>query len=356
MATGKPFPAFEKAWLAHVRKQPFPKELLPLADEKVRAQGGRAGEGQGREEGPGDLLRRLRRGGRRPPARKFAHLGELMRERNRIDGRRRGVRQGARAGGRQVRVRLQQVRAGAAGAEAAGRGGEGAARLAARCTRARRDARCTWGASTSAAARTGRRRRHAYLEALAADPFDPEIHLALLKLGAGARASSARPRRAGQRLGRPDRASRPDRLPELLARRPGRPVPTRPTSRSPVRRPSLPHPPRAGPREGGQSTRTDGHRTAMTAPHASTPLTQWSPEPICARWKSWPGRGTAILEQIEKRVVGQREVVEHLLISLFSRGHCLFVGVPGPGQDAAHLHPGGRAQPLLQPHPVHART
>jgi len=36
-----------------------------------------------------------------------------------------------------------------------------------------------------------------------------------------------------------------------------------------------------------------------------------------------------ILEQIEKRVVGQREVVEHLLISLFARGHCLFVGVPG---------------------------
>ncbi|HVE87941.1 MAG TPA: MoxR family ATPase [Myxococcales bacterium] len=36
-----------------------------------------------------------------------------------------------------------------------------------------------------------------------------------------------------------------------------------------------------------------------------------------------------IMEQIEKRVVGQREVVEHLLISLFARGHCLFVGVPG---------------------------
>ena len=34
-------------------------------------------------------------------------------------------------------------------------------------------------------------------------------------------------------------------------------------------------------------------------------------------------------EQIEKRVVGQRDVVEHLLIALFSRGHCLFVGVPG---------------------------
>jgi MoxR-like ATPase len=37
----------------------------------------------------------------------------------------------------------------------------------------------------------------------------------------------------------------------------------------------------------------------------------------------------AVLEQIEKRVVGQKDVVDHLLISLFSRGHCLFVGVPG---------------------------
>ncbi len=37
----------------------------------------------------------------------------------------------------------------------------------------------------------------------------------------------------------------------------------------------------------------------------------------------------AVLEQIDKRVVGQRDVVDALLISLFSRGHCLFVGVPG---------------------------
>jgi MoxR-like ATPase len=36
-----------------------------------------------------------------------------------------------------------------------------------------------------------------------------------------------------------------------------------------------------------------------------------------------------ILSQIEKRVVGQQEVIEHLLVSLFARGHCLFVGVPG---------------------------
>jgi len=36
-----------------------------------------------------------------------------------------------------------------------------------------------------------------------------------------------------------------------------------------------------------------------------------------------------LLEQIERRVVGQREVIELLLVSLFAGGHALFVGVPG---------------------------
>jgi len=36
-----------------------------------------------------------------------------------------------------------------------------------------------------------------------------------------------------------------------------------------------------------------------------------------------------MLGEIEKRIVGQREVVDHLLVALFARGHCLFVGVPG---------------------------
>src|ERR1041385_8721116 len=38
---------------------------------------------------------------------------------------------------------------------------------------------------------------------------------------------------------------------------------------------------------------------------------------------------TRIAQQIGKRVVGQEAVIEQLLIPLFSRGHCLFVGVPG---------------------------
>src|SRR5437762_10717762 len=37
----------------------------------------------------------------------------------------------------------------------------------------------------------------------------------------------------------------------------------------------------------------------------------------------------AIEQEIGRRIIGQREVVEHLLVTLFARGHGLFVGVPG---------------------------
>jgi len=37
----------------------------------------------------------------------------------------------------------------------------------------------------------------------------------------------------------------------------------------------------------------------------------------------------ALCAEIGKRIIGQHEVIDHLLIALFSRGHCLFVGVPG---------------------------
>jgi MoxR-like ATPase len=36
-----------------------------------------------------------------------------------------------------------------------------------------------------------------------------------------------------------------------------------------------------------------------------------------------------IVGEIQKRVIGQNDVVDHLLIALFARGHGLFVGVPG---------------------------
>jgi MoxR-like ATPase len=45
-------------------------------------------------------------------------------------------------------------------------------------------------------------------------------------------------------------------------------------------------------------------------------------ERLCEAYRS-------ISDEVSKRIVGQREVIEQLLIALFARGHCLLVGVPG---------------------------
>ncbi len=37
----------------------------------------------------------------------------------------------------------------------------------------------------------------------------------------------------------------------------------------------------------------------------------------------------SIAEQVSRRIVGQADVVDEMLVALFARGHCLFVGVPG---------------------------
>jgi len=37
----------------------------------------------------------------------------------------------------------------------------------------------------------------------------------------------------------------------------------------------------------------------------------------------------AIVGQIRKRIFGQEELIEHLLVALFAKGHCLLMGVPG---------------------------
>lgn len=39
--------------------------------------------------------------------------------------------------------------------------------------------------------------------------------------------------------------------------------------------------------------------------------------------------GKAVKSELSKKIVGQNEAVDQLLVSLFSRGHCLIVGVPG---------------------------
>src|SRR5437762_13746919 len=36
-----------------------------------------------------------------------------------------------------------------------------------------------------------------------------------------------------------------------------------------------------------------------------------------------------IVAELGKVIVGQKQVIEELLVALFARGHCLLVGVPG---------------------------
>src|SRR5262245_17727512 len=38
---------------------------------------------------------------------------------------------------------------------------------------------------------------------------------------------------------------------------------------------------------------------------------------------------TQIIEQLRRAIVGQAEVIEQILAAVFTRGHCLLVGVPG---------------------------
>ena len=40
-------------------------------------------------------------------------------------------------------------------------------------------------------------------------------------------------------------------------------------------------------------------------------------------------QGERLMAEIRKVIVGQDEIVQNLLISLFARGHCLLIGVPG---------------------------
>jgi len=77
-------------------------------------------------------------------------------------------------------------------------------------------------------------------------------------------------------------------------------------------------------------------------PLETKPVHPTAPAPAAAAPPPLPGRDAdlaavrelaearrVILAEIEKRIVGQREVVDQLLVALFARGHCLFVGVPG---------------------------
>jgi tetratricopeptide (TPR) repeat protein len=73
---------FEKTWMAYLRKQPFPKELIPLSvsERKELDDTGKSTKKKNeREISFGDFVEV-----KETEARKHAHLGELFRERNRM--------------------------------------------------------------------------------------------------------------------------------------------------------------------------------------------------------------------------------------------------------------------------------
>src|SRR5438132_13427179 len=60
----------------------------------------------------------------------------------------------------------------------------------------------------------------------------------------------------------------------------------------------------------------------MSNPDAATPAEAQAVRHLAAAYEK-------MTEQIGKVIVGQKQVIEQLLMALFSRGHCLLVGVPG---------------------------
>ncbi len=62
-----------------------------------------------------------------------------------------------------------------------------------------------------------------------------------------------------------------------------------------------------------------------------------------------------MLAEIGKVVVGQKDVVDLILMALFCRGHGADRRRARPGEDAHGPHPRAHPGPLVQPRAVHAR-
>ncbi|MCY1019619.1 peptidase MA family metallohydrolase [Pyxidicoccus sp. MSG2] len=179
-ATGMPFALFEKTWLAHIKKQPFPQELLPREERVVLKEDAKGkvkdeSEKKGREISFGDFDNVAE-----VPARRFAHLGELLRERNRVKAAAEEYAKAHKLVGdkyesisNKYALALLELR----------RLDEAESVL--------RGSLRVYPGSPSTNVHLGRilifrkdypKAKVAYLEALASDPFDPEIHLALTRI------------------------------------------------------------------------------------------------------------------------------------------------------------------------------
>jgi tetratricopeptide (TPR) repeat protein len=81
-ATGKPFSAFEKGWMAYLRSQPVPRTAAPVSADRPVLKGKNDkpdDSSKGREISFGEFA-----DVQDPTARRWAHLGEVFRERGRF--------------------------------------------------------------------------------------------------------------------------------------------------------------------------------------------------------------------------------------------------------------------------------
>ncbi|MFL5322131.1 MAG: peptidase MA family metallohydrolase [Myxococcaceae bacterium] len=179
VATGKPFAQFEKNWLAHVKKQDFPKEFIPLSDQKVVL----------KEDAPGKTAEASKKSKEitfgdfqeveETDARKMAHLGELFRERGRFKAAAEEYGHAYLSVGdkyesvsnKYARALVETGRFEEAEKVLLGslRVHPGVASTNVQLGRIRLRKKDWKGA------------KDAYLDALAEDPFDPEVHLALTR-------------------------------------------------------------------------------------------------------------------------------------------------------------------------------
>ena len=63
-------------------------------------------------------------------------------------------------------------------------------------------------------------------------------------------------------------------------------------------------------------------------------------------------RADAILDEIERAVVGKRDALRTVLLGLLADGHVLIDDVPGRGRDARHRIDDVFVEPRVEPEPV----
>ena len=66
-------------------------------------------------------------------------------------------------------------------------------------------------------------------------------------------------------------------------------------------------------------------------PYTMAQQEPWGPEDM-AKIQKLRDANDGIMKQVKKALVGQNQVVRLTMISLFSQGHCLLMGVPGLGK------------------------